>query len=65
MSNGGKNFLQPKGSADQNVPQHQEISFEVVKRFMGAIVFTRTPLLILSDYKYSRVEQAWKLSIDA
>jgi len=32
---------------------------------MGAIVFTMTPWPILSDDKYSMVEEAWKLAIEA
>jgi hypothetical protein len=32
---------------------------------MEAILFTKTPWPILSDYKYSIVEEAWKLAIEA
>jgi hypothetical protein len=32
---------------------------------MEAIVFTKTPWPILSDDKYSMVEEAWKLAIEA
>jgi hypothetical protein len=32
---------------------------------MEAIVFTKTPWPILSDEKYSMVEEAWKLAIEA
>jgi len=32
---------------------------------MEAIVFTKTPWLILSDDKYLMVEEAWKLPIEA
>jgi hypothetical protein len=32
---------------------------------MEAIIFTKTPWLILSDDKYSTVEDAWKLAIEA
>jgi len=61
---GNQNFPQPNASADQNVPQHQKATFEVVKRFMQVIVFTKTPWPILSDDKYSMVEEAWKLAIE-
>jgi len=64
-SSGDQNIPQPKASSDQNVPQHQEGTFEVAKRFMEAIVFTKTPWPILSDDKYSMVEEAWKLAIEA
>jgi hypothetical protein len=60
-----QNSPQPTASSDQNVPQHQKVTFEVVKRFMEAIVFTKTAWPILSDDKYSMVEQAWKLAIEA
>ena len=35
------------------------------ERFMKAIVFTKTPWRILSDDKYSMVEEACKLAIKA
>jgi hypothetical protein len=38
---------------------------EVAKRFLEAIVFTKTPWPILSNDKYSTVEEAWKLTIEA
>jgi hypothetical protein len=62
---GDQNIPQPKASSDQNVSQHQKATFEVAKRFMEAIVFTQTPWPILSDDKYSMVEEAWKLAIEA
>jgi len=64
-SSGDQNIPQPKASSDQNVPQHQNATFEVAKRLMEAIVFTKTPWPILSDDKYSMVEEAWKLAIEA
>jgi len=64
-SSGDQNSPQPKASSDQNVPQHQKATFDVVKRFMEAIVFKKTPWPILSDDKYSMVEEAWKLAIEA
>ena len=64
-SRGDLNVPQPKASADQNVPQYQTATFEVVNRFMEAIVFTKIPLPDLSNYKYSMGEEAWTLPIDA
>jgi len=64
-SSGDQNSPQPKASSDQKVPQHQNATFEVEKRFMEAIVFTKTPWAILSDDKYSIVEEAWKLATEA
>jgi hypothetical protein len=64
-SSGDQNALQPKASADQNVPQYQKATFDVAKRFMKAIVFTKTPWPIFSDDKYWMVEEAWKLAIEA
>jgi len=40
---GDQNVPQPKAGGDHNVPQHQKATFEVAKRFMEAIVFTKTP----------------------
>jgi hypothetical protein len=65
MSSGDLTIPQPKASSDQNVPQHQKATFEVVNRFMEAIVFRKTPWQILSDDKYSMVEEAWTLVIEA
>jgi len=39
--------------------------FEVAKRFMEAIVFTKTLRPISSDDKYSMIEEAWKPLIEA
>ena len=64
-SSGDQNIPQHKPSSDQNIPQHQKATFEVVKRFMEAIIFTKTPWPILSDDKYSMVQEAWKLAIEA
>jgi hypothetical protein len=65
MSSGDSNCPQPKASSDQNVPQHQNATFEVAKKLREAIVFTKTPCPILSDDKYSMVEEAGKLAIEA
>ena len=54
----------PSGGGDHNVPQHQKGTFEVAKRFMEAIVFTKTPLPIISDEKYSMVQEARQLAIE-
>jgi hypothetical protein len=64
-SGGDRNAPQPMASADQNIPQNQKATFEVAKRFMQAIVFMKTPGQILSDDKYSMVEEVWKLGIKA
>jgi len=64
-SSGDQDAPQPKASSDQNVPQHQKATFEVVKRFMEAIVFTKTTQPRLSDDKYSMVEEVRKLAITA
>jgi hypothetical protein len=69
--------LHPQAGADQNVPQqkpgrgeynspqHQMATFEVARRFMEAIVFTKTPWTNISDEKYSMVDEAWQLAIQA
>ena len=62
---GDHNGPQPKAGEDNKVPQHHKATFEVAKRFMEAIVFTKTAWPIISDEKYSKVEEAWKLAIDA
>jgi hypothetical protein len=62
---GDHNMPQQKpGGGDHNVPQHQKATFEVAKRFMEAIVFTKTPWPIISDEKYSMVDEAWQLAIE-
>jgi len=64
-SSGDQNVSQPKASADQNIPQHQKATLEVAKRLMEAIVFTKAPWPISSNDKYSMVEEASKLAIEA
>jgi len=46
---GDHSVLQAKAGGDHNIPQHQKTTFEVAKRFMEAIVFTKTPWPIISD----------------
>jgi hypothetical protein len=63
---GDQNVPQQKPSGgDHNVPQHQKATFEVAKRFMEAIVFTKTPWQIIFNKKYSMVDEAWQLAIEA
>ena len=62
---GDPNIPPPKACSDQHIPQHQKGTFEVAKRFMEAIVFTKNPLPIISDDKYLMVEEVWKLAIKA
>jgi len=62
---GDHNVPQPMASGDQNVPQHHEATLEVVKWFMEAIICTKTPWQIISDEKYSMVDKAWQLAIEA
>jgi len=62
-SGGDQNIPQPKARTDQNVPQHHKATSEVAKRFMEPIVFRKNPSPILSDNKYSIIEQPWKLTI--
>jgi hypothetical protein len=40
---GDQNVPQPKAGGDRNVPQHQKATYQVPKRFLEAIVFTKTP----------------------
>jgi hypothetical protein len=56
---------QPKAGGDDNVPHHPKATLEVPKRFMGAIIFTKTPCPIISCERYSIVDKAWKLAIEA
>jgi len=58
-------LLLPKASGDQNIPQHKKATSEVAKRFMEAILSTRTPWPLLSDDKYLMDDAALKLAIKA
>jgi hypothetical protein len=49
---GDQNVHQPQAGRDHNVPQQPKATFEEAKRFMEAIVFTKTPWPIISDEKY-------------
>jgi len=62
---GDQSLPQPKAGGDHNIPQHQKATCEVAKRFMEAIVFTKTPWSIISHEKYSMVDKAWQLAIEA
>jgi len=62
---GDHSVPQPKAGGDHNVPPHQMATFAVVKWFMEAIVFTETPWPIISIEKYSMVDKASQLAIEA
>jgi len=64
-SSADQNTPEPKASADQNVRQHQKATLDVAKWFVEANVFGKTPWPILFYDKYSKVEEAWRLAIDA
>ena len=65
MSIADQNILQPKASSEQSVHQHQKATLQVAPRFIEAIVLTKTPWPLLFDVKYSIVEEAGKLEIEA
>jgi hypothetical protein len=62
---GDQNVPQPKAGGDHNVLQRQQATCEVAQQFMDAVVFTRTHWPIISDEKYSMVEEAWTHAIYA
>jgi len=64
-SSGDRNVSQPKDIADQNVPQHQNATFVVPNMFMDGIIFIMIPSPKLCNDKYSMVEEACKLAIEA
>jgi len=64
-STADQNAAQQKANADQNFLQNQKGTFEVAKRWMETIVFTKTPWRILSDEKYCMVEGAWIQAIES
>jgi hypothetical protein len=64
-ASGDQNISQPKAGGDHNISQHQKATFEVAKRFMEEMVFTKTPWPIISDEKYLMVDEACKLAIEA
>jgi hypothetical protein len=48
-ASGDQRIPQIKAGGNHNIPQHQTATFEVVKRFMEAIVFTKSPWPIISN----------------
>jgi hypothetical protein len=62
---GDHSVSQPRAGGGHNVPQHDKVTFKVAKQFMEAITFTKTPLLTISDEKYSMVDKARQLAIEA
>jgi hypothetical protein len=63
-SSGDQNALQPKARDDQNIQQYQKVTINIAKRFLEAIVFTKTPWPILSYHKDLMVEESLKLTIE-
>jgi hypothetical protein len=64
-SSGHQNIPQLKASSAVIVPQHQKATFEVAKWFMEAFIFRKTSWPISYNDKYSIVDIAWKLVIEA
>jgi len=62
---GAQTIPQPTASPDRNIPQHQRGTFEVSKRCIEAIIFRKTAWPIFFGDKYSMVEDARKLVIEA
>jgi hypothetical protein len=50
---------------DHIVPQHQKATFGKANQFMDAMVFSKTPRPIISEEKYSKVDEPQKLVIVA
>jgi len=65
MAGGDLSVPQSNAGGDHNVLQQQKATFEVGKRFMETIVFIKTPWPIISNEKYSMVDEASKLPIEA
>jgi len=62
---GDHSVPRPKAGSDRNIPHHQVATIEVAKRFMEAIGFTKVPWPIISDEKYSMVDETWQIAIEA
>jgi len=62
---GDHTVLQPIAGGDHNIPQHQKATSKVAKLFMQSIVFTMTPWPIIFNEKYSMVDEARKLAVEA
>jgi hypothetical protein len=63
---GGHQYVpQPKAGGNHNIPQYQQATFQVAKRFMEAIIVTKTPWRIISNEKNLIVDEARKLAIEA
>ena len=60
-----QNIPQLMASGDYNVSEHRKVAFEVAKRFMEEMVFTKICWQIISDEMYSMVKKVWKLPIEA
>jgi hypothetical protein len=54
---GDQNVSQPMASREHKVTPHRKVTFQVAKRFMAAIVLTKPPWGIISDEKYSMVNE--------
>jgi len=63
-SGGDQHVPQPKSSGDQQVPQNHMPTAEVVIWFTEAFIIMRTFLPMLSNGKYSMVDEVWKLAIE-
>jgi hypothetical protein len=58
MPGGNHSVPQPMAGGDHNVPEHQKATFEAAKLFMKASILTKIPWPIMSDEKYSMIDEA-------
>jgi hypothetical protein len=56
---------QPMAGGDHNVLQNQMATFKVRKWFMEEMILTMTPWGMISNEKYSMVDEGWPLAIEA
>jgi hypothetical protein len=55
---------QPKARANHNIPQHQDATFELGKRFIEAVIFTKNIWPRYAHDKYSTVDEASNRAIE-
>lgn len=58
------NFSKLKAGGEYYLPQHTRAVFDLAKRCINAIMFTKTPIPIILNVRYSIVDEAVRVSID-
>jgi hypothetical protein len=64
-ASGDQSIPEPMADGEHNRPHHQKATYEGAEQCIEAMVFAKPPWPMISDERYSMVDEAWQLHIAA